>query len=82
MQVRKLPHHLEVAHLNSRQHAVTDPSRFGTLAHVGAIACELRRIEVAMGVDPHGHGPIMPHGLCIAQQTVIPCVCPFLPLFS
>jgi hypothetical protein len=54
MRMGQLPHGIEMRHLHRGQHQVGDAGRYGALHHGGAIGFELRCIQVAVRIDPHG----------------------------
>ena len=73
----QLAHRVEVRHLHGRQHDLRHPRLRGARDHAGAVGFELRRVEVAMGVDPHD--AIMPLRAVtgFAHRATVVSIAPF-----
>jgi len=61
--VRELAHRFEIAHLNRRQDAMGDAGSARASADRVGVGGELRRIQVAVCVNPRGHGTMMPQAV-------------------
>ena len=59
MRVRQRAHRVEVVHCHRRQHQPRHAGGARALDHRGAVGVELRRVEMAMGIDPVQHPRIM-----------------------
>jgi hypothetical protein len=53
-------HRVEIRHFHRRDHALRHPDSRRTRAHVCSSGAKLRRVEVAVRVDPGRHGAMMP----------------------
>jgi hypothetical protein len=70
--MRQFAHGREVGHLDRRQHQLRHAGGAGTRHHGVAVGVELRGVEVAVRVDPHGRDDACCDGADTGAPVVLP----------